>query len=181
MSHTTSRAEYPCVRCGYALRGLAVGASCPECATPVLESMRDSPEQRRTSGWATASMVLGIVSVVGCMSYGLLSIVTGPPALVCWWLAKRQINALNVGGSSKGFALAGLITGLVGTAIGVVMLFFVVTMILSISNSSGYGASPSQYPQAPPPIIHGGPGGNPVPATPPGAPGARSVPGGGTP
>lgn len=121
------RTEFACVSCGYGLRGIAVDALCPECGTPVMRSVQGGAGV--TSGSAIASMVLGIVSVIGCVSYGFLSIFCGPLAIWFSVRAQRQLRAGAAGGSTRGMATAGLITGIIGTVLGLGVLGFFVTVI----------------------------------------------------
>ncbi len=62
------------------------------------------PELPKRNGLATASLILGIASVVG-------SCVTGIAAIICGHLARKQIKASENSQSGRGFALTGLITG----------------------------------------------------------------------
>lgn len=151
--------EFPCAHCDYPLRGLTAGALCPECGTPVLESLRATPERLRTSGLAITSMVLGIISVAGCIVYGLPSIFCGPGAIVFWWLAKREINEMKVGGASKGIALAGLITGILGTLLGGLALFFIISVFSALGSPSfNPGGAPPPVQAVPQPSPSGVPG-----------------------
>jgi hypothetical protein len=77
-----------------------------------------------TSGKATTSLVLGIVSLVAC---GLL---LGIPAMIVARQAKQEIRASNGQLGGEGLATAGFVTGLLGTlwsllAAGLVVLVFI--------------------------------------------------------
>lgn len=83
-----------------------------------------------TSGYAVASLVLGIASLVTCMFYGLPALICGPLALVFSSSAQKDIRAGAVSPSSAGLAKAGKICGLIGLFLGIgvvitAVLFFV--------------------------------------------------------
>jgi len=82
-----------------------------------------------TSGYAVASLVLGIASLALCLFYGLPSLVCGPLALVFSNMAGKDIRAGKVNPSSAGLAKAGKICGLIGLLLGI---FFILTMVLVI-------------------------------------------------
>jgi len=87
--------------------------------------MDDAVEAAKTSALAVWSLILGILSVVLCM--GVLS---GIPAVICGHLARAEIrrSSGSIGGS--GMALAGLITGYIGTVMGIiVMIIAIITAI----------------------------------------------------
>lgn len=54
-----------CVRCRYELRGLTIGSACPECGLTIGQG--DAGIGAPMSGYATASLVMGILSLVSCM------------------------------------------------------------------------------------------------------------------
>ena len=111
-------ARIHCIRCGYDLTGVALGATCPECGARVDHAMIPAGA---SSGYAIASMVLGIAALVMCPgSYGVFSLVCGPLAIVFWRLAQRQIREGRVSPASKGMATAGLVMGIIGTVLGVI-------------------------------------------------------------
>ena len=119
-----------CPNCGYNLTGVSIGSICPECGLVVGHGALGG-QTGPTSGKAVTSMVLGIVSIVGCMFYGLPSLICGPLAIVFSRLAQRQINDGEVGGGSQGMATAGLICGIIGTGLaflGICLLVFVIVM-----------------------------------------------------
>lgn len=140
----------PCASCGYDLRGVAIGSVCPECGSPVNQIGPPvySGVPPQTSGKAIASMVLGIVSIVTCMFYGLPGIVCGTIAVV---LARKAEVAIQVGEApvtSRGMAKAGRVCGWVGISLGIVYLLLVVAYfvlffgILAAAASGGGGSSP---------------------------------------
>ncbi|MCR9075495.1 MAG: DUF4190 domain-containing protein [bacterium] len=117
-----------CSFCGYVLSGLSVNQNCPECGKPIW----DSNSQLPTSGFAITSMVLGIVSVVSCVLYGLPSLVLGPLALVFSHLGKNQLRDGVRAGATRGFCIAGFWTGIGGITLGAVYVGFFVVIILSL-------------------------------------------------
>lgn len=67
-----------------------------------------------TSTMATVGLVLGILSILACY----LGVLIGPAAIVVSVLAGKQIDAEPPGAvSGKGLAIAGLVTGIVGTVL----------------------------------------------------------------
>lgn len=123
-----------CPNCGYNLTGATIGMGCPECGMIVGVGLLGA-HSLPTSGKAVAAMVLGILSILGCMSYGLFSIVCGPLAILFALQAKGQSRRGEVSPSSEGMATAGLVCGIIGTVIGGVALLvfggFFAAMILS--------------------------------------------------
>ena len=103
-----------CVSCGYDLTGAIVGSACPECGRAVEESIFLAQQPGRTSGYAIASMVIGIISL-GCF-------VGGPVALLMWELARREMKAGKFSSGSRGMAIAGLVLGSITTAILVIYI-----------------------------------------------------------
>jgi len=73
----------------------------------------------RTSGYAVASLVLGIASIVTCFCYGVPSLICGILALVFNNSAQRDIAAGRVSPGSAGMATAGRICGLIGLVLSV--------------------------------------------------------------
>lgn len=86
-----------------------------------------------TSGKAIASMILGISSIViGCASYGLLSIITSPLAIVLASQAYKQVREGEVSASSRGLATAGLVTGIIGILPALIGLFVIFALIAAM-------------------------------------------------
>lgn len=75
-------ADFPCVRCGYDLRGLALGGDCPECGAPVGRSAAGDLIAHADPVWAD------------CVARGvrliLVSIVAWIAAIAGGWLAARR-------------------------------------------------------------------------------------------
>lgn len=90
------------------------------------------PAPPPTNGMAVASMVVSIVSAVSLLCsfcftlLGLISLVGGAVGLILGIVARRQIRER--GGRGDGLALAGIITGAITAAIGI--LFVVATLAL---------------------------------------------------
>ena len=117
-----------CIQCGYNLTGVAIGSTCPECGRTVAPSFHG--QTLPTSGKAVASMVLGICSIIGCMFYGIPSLICGPLAIIFAILAKKQVARGEAGSSSAGMATAGLICGIVGVSLVALLIVFIVVMIV---------------------------------------------------
>lgn len=117
-----------CTSCGVSLLDVSVEGACPSCGVPVMRSLNgEAPALQAgpTSGFAITSLVLGILSIVGCMLYGLPSIVLGPLAIIYAKRAKKQVEERTAGGSTVGLATAGLTLGIIGTVFGVLGLALV--------------------------------------------------------
>jgi len=67
-----------------------------------------------TSGYAIASLVLGVLSLVTCTIYALPPFLFSPLAIGFAIAGKRQVKRGEAGGSSQGLATAGFVTGLIG-------------------------------------------------------------------
>ena len=90
----------------------------------------------RTSGLATASLVLACISVVLAICIGFLAPLTAVPAVVCGHLGRRDCQRdMTLGG--EGFAIAGLIVGYVCLVIGILSaLSMLVMVILALVNAA---------------------------------------------
>jgi len=73
----------------------------------------------KSSGYAVASLVLGIASIPTCFCLGLPSIVCGILAVVFHKNAMRDVEAGVVSPSSAGMAKGGRICGMIGIVLGV--------------------------------------------------------------
>jgi hypothetical protein len=78
-----------------------------------------------TSGAAIAALVMGIVSIIGC-----LGPITGIPAIVVGRRATRDIDAAPQSLDGRGIATAGVVTGVIGTAIWGVVAFLVLGLLV---------------------------------------------------
>ena len=79
-------------------------------------SPRPQAPQKQNNGFAIASMVLGIISVL-CCCINYVSIVIAVIAVV-FFVVDRKTN-----GKSNGMAIAGLVLGIFGIASGVLSIF----------------------------------------------------------
>ena len=77
------------------------------------------PQPLKSSGYAVASLVLGIASMPTCFCLGLPAIVCGILAIVFHKNAMRDIEAGVVSASSAGMAKAGRICGMIGIFLGI--------------------------------------------------------------
>jgi uncharacterized Tic20 family protein len=119
--------SYTCNRCGYDLSGSVVGGGCPECGTPVSESLRLSPQQQRSGNNTNAllSMILGIVGITAC---GLL----GPFAIWLYYRAKEDVRLGIAPPGSMGMAKAGLVLGWVSTILTVLVVLLYVVLFATM-------------------------------------------------
>jgi Domain of unknown function (DUF4190) len=81
------------------------------------------PPSAPNSSGATASLVLGIASLVLC---GLF---TGIPAIILGVKARRQVRESNGQVGGDGLALGGIITGVIGTLMWLLVYAFVVAVV----------------------------------------------------
>lgn len=131
--------EFRCVSCGYVLRGVDVDGHCPECGTPVRVSFSTGLP---ASGAAIAGMVLGIISVIGCMGYGIPSLICGPLAIYFSRVGQKQVREGSAARSSGGMATAGLVTGIIGTCFAGFWVILFVIGFLGLMAGSGAGFGP---------------------------------------
>ena len=125
--HEPSHVRVPCAHCGYDLSGTRIGEKCPECGNLVNFSR---PPVYPTNGNAVASLVLGIISIVGCMSYGLVSVICGPLAIYFGGKAGKAIQAGLADPSSQSVATAGKVCGIIGTCLGAIGLLLLLAYIM---------------------------------------------------
>jgi len=84
--------------------------------TPFQPPVTGSGGQNQTL--AIVSLVLGIVSLICCYA----QIIIGPAALITGFLARKNANTNPAENGGGGLALAGMITGAIGTLIGILLL-----------------------------------------------------------
>ena len=87
------------------------------------------PAPLASSGYAVASLVLGITSLVTCTCYALPPLICGPLAMVFSSRARNDIRSGVVSQSSSGMATAGKICGLIGLLLGIGYLVFIGVII----------------------------------------------------
>lgn len=93
------------------------------------------------NGMAIASMVLGIIGVLGA------AILTSVPAIICGHIARRQIRNAERREEGEGMALAGLILGYMVTVLSVLAVgLFIVFMWVAVDTASSLPSAPSPAP-----------------------------------
>lgn len=117
-----------CTNCGYDLTGAAIGTPCPECGAIIGHGTLAASYQAM-SGRAVASLVLGIMSVVGCFVYGLPGVLFGILAIAFASGVKQQVINLEVAPASAGIAKAGMICGIVGVSLGGALVLLVIIVM----------------------------------------------------
>lgn len=131
-SHLTTLPR--CYACGYELTGLTVEGHCPECNAKIWASQGPAP----TSGLAVASLVLGCLSIVTCASVGPFALLFGIPGIICGHLSLAHVRLGTHGGSSRGFAIAGLIMSWIGAVVGLLYLGFFALIFGSMFGAGGF-------------------------------------------
>ncbi len=86
-------------------------------------------------GKAIASLVLGILSLVGC--FGALA---GVPAIILGFMSRRDIARSGGTLGGDGLALGGIITGILSTLLSIGLVIFYVAIFAAVASSS-----PSSY------------------------------------
>lgn len=102
--------SFKCVTCGYDLTGSALGGVCPECGTPVRQSLNVGPASGGVSSSATTCMILGIIGITAC---GLV----GPFAIWLYYRVKGEVERGEASPASLGTAKVGLILGWISTGL----------------------------------------------------------------
>lgn len=122
-----------CQQCGYNLTGVAIGGACPECGAHVAPNFAGLA--RPTNGYAIASIILGIVSIPGCMCYGILGLICGSLAVIFAYIADKQIATGAFADGSKTITLIGKVCGFVGVTLSVLLLgFYIVIIVIAMLN-----------------------------------------------
>ena len=94
---------------------------------------------RPGSGKAIAALVLGIVSIPTCFSYGIISMICGILGVVFGTSAKRAIQRGEMPQSAEGMAKAGRICGWVGIGLSLLVWGLAIVFILVAVSSSRSG------------------------------------------
>ncbi len=114
-----------CPRCRYDLTGLTIGRYCPECGL-IIGTVSDSALP--ASGFASASLVFGILSFPACIAFGVGTFVCGVLAIGFCWAARRQVKRGERARHSLGMANAGAICAI--TAMALIGGLWIAAMIL---------------------------------------------------
>jgi len=117
-----SETTITCISCGYNLTGVSIGSNCPECGERVDQSILIRRMGNQSCGYATAALVLGIISLVACF-------LLGPVAIYYGKKARTLIDAGGYNPSSRGLATAGYVLGIIGTCILCIYVLIFVMMI----------------------------------------------------
>lgn len=107
---------------GYQVQGQAPGAQ---------PGTYHYPPAAPTDGMAIASLVCGIFGIVLTCSLPGLGVVTGVPAIICGHMSMKRIRESNSQIQGNGMAMAGLITGYIGTAIFLIVLVVIIAGIVT--------------------------------------------------
>ncbi len=84
-----------------------------------------------SKGYAIASMVCGICSILTCWCYGIIGLICGVCAIAFYFVLKNKRI------STRGMATAGLVCGIIGTALSIICLVLVI-IGLAIGSSIDY-------------------------------------------
>lgn len=126
-----------CQSCGYDLTGVPIGQQCPECGNKVMPFGMNN----QTSGKAIASMVLGIISIVTCMGYGIIGMPCAILAIIFAKKARLAIRAGTAPPSSQGMASAGRVCGWIGVVLNSFMLIYLLVVIVILIIAAGAAAA----------------------------------------
>lgn len=91
--------------------------------------------QSKSNGMATASLILGILSIV-LGFFGWLGIICGILAIIFSVVAKNKIKADPSMAGSSGQAKTGLITGIIGVVIGLVIIIIAVMFVSAVAGAA---------------------------------------------
>jgi len=106
---SVTESKLTCVGCGYNLTGVSIGSVCPECGRAVEDSI-GARQADQTSSAAITCLVLGICSLA-------VMPLLGPLAIIYYYRAKREIETGFYSSGSWTMAKAGLILGVIATAL----------------------------------------------------------------
>ncbi|MEM1354840.1 MAG: DUF4190 domain-containing protein [Planctomycetota bacterium] len=144
---------WSCPHCGINLQGHSIGQACPGCGKTI-NSLQPGGGQS-TSGKATAALVLGICSIVGCLFYGIPGLICGILAVIFAGQVRREIASGQLSPSLLGQANAGRICGWVGLGLSSVwLLLFVVYIVIFVVAIASHPTPslPPSYPSLWPPV-----------------------------
>ncbi|MEM8835330.1 MAG: DUF4190 domain-containing protein [Planctomycetota bacterium] len=121
-----------CPSCGYDLRGSPIGGVCPECRYDYSKILQITQETG-SSGFAVTSLVLGILSIVGCTGYGLPGLLFGIPGWIFGHYAIRRVDEGRAPASSRGMAKAGRICSIIGVSLSALAFAAVLFMLVIVT------------------------------------------------
>ena len=127
-----SRPAPRCISCGYDLHGLTVEAKCPECATPVWNSLGHTQRFRP----ARSAMIWGIVALGLFALFAPAAIIAAPVAIVLGRRARRMIIEGKGPVAELGAAKAGIICGWV--ALGLILGLLALYAVLLLGLGGGF-------------------------------------------
>ncbi|WP_228407368.1 DUF4190 domain-containing protein [Leucobacter muris] len=97
--------------------------------TPLSRPTRSRPPYQQAYAAAPPTNTLAIIALISSFFISLAGV-------ICGHIALKQIE--RTGESGRGLALAGLIIGYVGLAIGAIVVLFYVILIIGLASSSSY-------------------------------------------
>ncbi len=130
--------EFNCVSCGHVIRGLELDQLCPECGTPVMRSVNSAAGGQPTSGWAVASLVMGILAIVSCAGYGMPALLFGPLAIWFGSKAKAAIRDGRASEASRSLATAGLTCGIIGLSLAIPVVVLIMIFLIGGGIFAGF-------------------------------------------
>lgn len=89
-------------------------------------------EEKSSNGMATASLILGIVSIVTGF-FGWIGIICGILAIIFAVVAKNKIKANPSMAHTSGAATGGLITGIIGMLIGIAITIIAIMFVSAVA------------------------------------------------
>ena len=119
---------YPAPGVGYPTPGYGYGAP--------YGYLGQYPVGRPTDGMAIASLVVSCAAALGICFWGISGLVLGPVGAIFGHVAKRRIRASGAGGD--GLALAGIIVGWIGTALGLIAVGLLITLFVMDPDTTTY-------------------------------------------
>ena len=112
-------------------------------ATQVPPSIAVAPTPGRTDSTAIAALVVGLISPIAAMFYGVPGVIAGSVALFLGLSSRRRIKRSGGTLHGGGLALAGWIVGLCGIVLGAVVAFFLIGLFLAMQSGGGKGGPPT--------------------------------------